>query len=227
MLFSNLCALAIAASATLVKAEISPLFLLASTAELPLSEHDVPTNPPVKDVRDLLWHSLSSCPTKHYAVIVEPLLLSYGSSWTCPVSSFIPRTPNVRSRFTAEYIDGQVNVNHVLNTILMDCLHYGILVVEELDTNPHAIARGLPGLSQETLDKSIIYARMPEPDFGLVEKDYATIMEQRQTFVDSIVNDYFDDDSYTLIYLREDARQVRNPVAGHDNGAEVPLVGDH
>lgn len=226
MRLNSLLALALTATVSCVSAHTSPLFVLASTKADAIPSEGIRTELTATDVQHNLWGYLASCPTRHYAVVVEPLTLSYFPNSLSSPTSFIPKTPNARSIFSAENVDGKVNLVHVLNTILMDCLHHCVLRVKELDTSPAAIKDGVPRLDREVIEKSIIYANMPEVDTSLTRKDYAAVMQDRKDFVEEVIEKYFEGTNYTLIYIREQAVSGKEVMPEHDDGSEIPFVAD-
>lgn len=172
---------------------------------------------PVSAVHHELWSALSSCPTKHYAVVVQPGVTSadYQTSW-------LPVGAGVRTAIIASDIQGKVDVTAVVNTILMDCLHRGVTKVESLDTK-----KSLPELSQEKVNESIIYAAMPGID-ARNQKRRDVLIDQRHRYVEGIVGKYFDNKDYTIVYVteprKETALEVEVEEKEHGLGAEVPFV---
>lgn len=194
--------------AAAVASETSPLFLFSSTAQLPFHSQDHKPNPLANDIAQSLYRSLATCPTTHYAVIVEPQTLTYTNSNsntnnnpTTPNKAtplYLPGSRNAATTFLTTNLHGSLNTNHILNTILMDCLSHKVLHVHELDTsNP-----SLPNLDASLIRENIIYAVLPRLE-PMRRDDYARVMKSRRGYVERIVEKYFDDEDYTLIYLRE------------------------
>lgn len=164
-----------------------------------------------------MWQGLSTCPTRHYAVITQP-----GAHTTDYTRKFLPIGAGSRTAVIASDIDGEVIVNHIVNTILMDCLHHGVLTVEDMPTT----GLPLPDLDEETIKKSIIHAILPSAQ-GWTGETRTQRLAKHDEYVQGVVEKYFDNKDYTLIYVAEPADESAAPVVEdqeHGLGAEETLT---
>ncbi|KAK5941655.1 hypothetical protein PMZ80_005604 [Knufia obscura] len=181
-----------------------------------VSPHDL-SHGPVSAIHTELWSALSTCPTTHYAVIVQPGVTpaDYETSW-------LPVGAGIRTALIASDIQGKVDITAVINTILMDCLHHGVTRVETLDTKGP-----LPELSSSVVRESVIYAVLPGVEAGS-QKRRDVLIDQRHRYVEGLVGKYFDNRDYTIVYVTEG--RVDGETKGeveekvHGLGAEVPFV---
>ncbi|KAJ9659934.1 hypothetical protein H2198_002824 [Neophaeococcomyces mojaviensis] len=208
-------ALATAVSAAEV---ISPLFFLSSTAQLDLPT--IPDSSPVNDIHHAFSRAVSSCPTKHYAVVYQP-----GVTNADYESSYLPIGVHTHTNLIAEKIQGTVDVVAVVNTILMDCLHHGVTKVESLDTSELKVE----DMSEEKIRDSIMHVSLPTVNAELSKKERSSSLQVHDDYIKRIVGKYFDNKDYTLIYITEAAKETeeRLSIQHEENavdGAEVPFV---
>lgn len=173
----------------------------------------------MNDIHHAFSRAASSCPTKHYAVVHQP-----GVTTEDYELSYLPIGVHTHTNLIAEKIQGTVDIVAVVNTILMDCLHCGVVRVESLDTSELKIAQ----LSEETIQESIMHLSLPSPKAGLSRNERADMLDEHDAYIKSVVGTYFANKNYTLIYITEAAKDEEKPNAQHENsvvdGAETPLV---
>lgn len=182
---------------------------------------------PASTIQNLFSQALGSCPTKKYAVVLQPGVSSddYQCTRSTPFLFKLGTSgPGVTKGMFKDVIGPVYHVG-LVNTILMDCLHHGIKSVKTLDTS----ALMLPELDAQTISENVIWAPLPAIEPHLTKEERKVVMRNHDMYIEGLVENYFGGEDYTLFYVTESRHDAE---VKHDNfdgqeyqmESEVPLV---
>ena len=165
----------------------------------------------------ILPPAFGRCPTKHYLIALQPSVTTHDYDNEA-VTPFLAGLSNSRDGVKIREVHGQVNLDWVLNTILMDCLHFGILHVEELGELE------VKELSGEQVGENIIFVRLPEVESGVAREE---VLKKHDEYLEGVVEKYFGGRGYTFVLVTEPVVEIGGEIDGGEgtveDGEQKPL----
>jgi len=213
-----LSALALAVSYAHGYENSSPLFLY-STSSVKIAS--IPDLASASTIGSTLLDSLNKCPSTNYLVVSQPGVSA--DDFSCPRN-----TPLLRDRLsTADAGQTSIVVRDVIGTLDTQPLVEGLAkacsrTIQNIDTTSLMI----PEFEGSTNEK-VFYTELPALNEDLSPEERHVILLQHDTYVSSLVDTYFSNADYTLIYTTTSVHAQKNGMTAPETQeyqAELPIA---
>ncbi|KAK5100708.1 hypothetical protein LTR70_001391 [Exophiala xenobiotica] len=213
-----LSALALAVSCAYGYENSSPLFIYSTSS---LKIDSIPDLASASTIEPILLDSLKSCPTKNYLVVSQPGVSAddFSTSRNTPLlrdrlSMTLPGQTSLQVRDVIDRLDPSVITEHIAKTCSRSTLH--------IDTTSMII----PDFQGNTQER-VFHAEMPALHVNLSPDERHVILLQHDTYLSSMIDTYFKNEDYTLIYATTSVHAQQNSIPASESQeyeAELPVA---
>lgn len=196
----------------------SPLFLYSTSS---LKTSSIPDLTSASAIEPILLDSLESCPTKNYLVVSQPGVSAddFSSPRNAPLlrdrlSAMHAGQTSVQVRDVVDRLDASAIAQHLAKTCSRS--------TQQIDTTSMII----PDIQGNTQNK-VFYAQMSALHTQLSPDERHVILLQHDTYLSSMIETYFNDADYTLIYATTSVHAQENSSPASESQeyqAELPLA---
>ncbi|KAK5943244.1 hypothetical protein PMZ80_004251 [Knufia obscura] len=181
----------------------------------------IPVVASASTIESTLLDSLKSCPTKNYLVVSQPGVSA--DDFSSPRN-----TPLLHDQLSTTDADQtSIQVRDVVDTIDTSALLGNLAKgcsrsIQTIDTPSTMI----PEVKGNTNEK-VFYTELPALSEGLSPEERHVIMLQHDTYVSTMIDTYFKNGDYTLIYTTTSVHAQKNTVPASESReyqAELPLA---
>ena len=173
-----------------------------------------------KGVTATISRTLAKCPTTNYLVVFQPGVSS--SDFVCRkttpfMNKRIGSPSQQHTAVIARDVVGTINRWELAAPIRSSCNKR----TREIQTDDLSF----PVYTAEQLQNSILSVSLPSLQSTLLVEDRKVVLSQHDTYLSSLVQNYFNDSDYTLIYVTESMHTAEQKEhTSHEYDAEVPLA---
>lgn len=183
--------------------------------------NSIPDLASASNIEPILLDSLKSCPTKNYLVVSQPGVSAedFSTSRNTPLlrdrlSTIAAGQTSLQVRDVVDRLDTSAIGQHLAKICLRSALH--------IDTTSMII----PHFDGNTQDR-VFYAELPALHANLSPDERHVILLQHDTYLSSMIDTYFKDEDYTLIYATTSVHAQENSIPASESQeyeAELPIA---
>lgn len=211
-------ALALAVSCAYGYENSSPLFVYSTSS---LKTSSIPDLAAASTIVATLLNSLQSCPTQNYLVVSQPGV-------SADDFTTFRNTPLLRDRMSATGTSQtSIQVRDIIDRLDTSVItQYLAKTCSRSTQNIDTTSMMIPDLEGNTNDK-VFYVELPALCADLSAEERHVLLLQHDTYVSSMIDTYFKNEDYTLVYATTSVHAQKNSIPASESQeyeAELPIA---